>query len=60
MFKFLTPVMRGKTHNSVLSLSMKKSNYFTPMSLAICDFNTIAFKNIFCELVARYTFALTL
>lgn len=52
--------MRGKTHNSVLSLSMKKSNYFTPMSLAICDFNTIAFKNIFCELVARYTFTLTL
>lgn len=45
MVKILTPVMRGKTHNSVLSL-MKESNYFTPMSLAICDFNTIAFKNI--------------
>lgn len=46
MAKILIPGMRRNPHNSVLFLSMKENNYFIPILLAICDFNSIAVKNI--------------
>lgn len=41
--EILTPVVRGMAHSSVLSLSMKDNNFIL-ISLAICDFNTIALR----------------